>query len=125
MPFDIGCHSHQRVDDVASDIWRALACGTVDYLAPEIVRQQGHGFEVDLWALGVLAFEMLLGFAPFAGVMVGDDDTTTYKNILSGNFRIPPGALTPEAFSFVYGLLTAGPRAATSCLPRYQTHSET
>ena len=33
-------------------------CGTVDYLAPEIVRQQGHGFEVDLWALGVLAYEV-------------------------------------------------------------------
>ena len=42
-------------------------CGTVDYLAPEIVSHQGHGFEVDLWALGVLAYEMLVGFSPFEG----------------------------------------------------------
>jgi hypothetical protein len=66
---------------------------------------------------------LLLGFAPFASEMPGADDTTTYKNILSGNFRIPPGVLTPEAFSFVYGLLTVGP--GTSSLPRHQTHSET
>jgi hypothetical protein len=30
---------------MAGNICRALLCGTVDYLAPEIVRQQGHGFE--------------------------------------------------------------------------------
>lgn len=40
-------------------------CGTVDYLAPEIIKKQGHGFGVDLWAIGVLIFEMLAGYPPF------------------------------------------------------------
>ena len=39
--------------------------GTADYMAPEIISKEGHSFEADWWALGVLTFEMVYGFPPF------------------------------------------------------------
>ena len=36
-------------------------CGTPEYLAPEMLRHEGHDFAVDFWMLGILVFEMLVG----------------------------------------------------------------
>jgi len=40
-------------------------CGTPEYLAPEILNEVGHAFPVDWWALGILTYEMIVGFPPF------------------------------------------------------------
>ena len=47
------------------DTKRATSCGTLDYLAPEMIDRSGHTVKLDIWNLGVLLFEMLTSKAPF------------------------------------------------------------
>lgn len=54
-------------------------CGVSDYLAPEQIAQTGHGFAVDLWALGVLLCELVTGNHPFAA----NSEVATYAKIAS------------------------------------------
>ncbi|XP_055946392.1 ribosomal protein S6 kinase beta-1-like [Argiope bruennichi] len=42
-------------------------CGTIEYMAPEILTQSGHGKAVDWWSLGALMYDMLTGCPPFQG----------------------------------------------------------
>ena len=39
--------------------------GTAYYVAPEVLNKQGYGQEIDWWSVGVIFFEMLVGYAPF------------------------------------------------------------
>ena len=39
--------------------------GTPEYLSPSTVNSEYCGVEVDLWALGIVLFQMLLGYTPF------------------------------------------------------------
>ncbi|XP_015935550.1 serine/threonine-protein kinase UCNL-like [Arachis duranensis] len=52
--------------------------GTEEYVAPEVVRGDGHEFAVDWWALGVLTYEMLYGRTPFKG----KNRKETFRNVL-------------------------------------------
>lgn len=58
---------------------RSSICGTYEYMSPEIVYQQSHGFAVDIWCLGILFYEMLHGSPPFKGENI-DDIKKEFKN---------------------------------------------
>ena len=38
-------------------------CGTPEYLAPEVLSENGYGAAVDYWSMGVLVYEMLFGMS--------------------------------------------------------------
>lgn len=62
--------------------------GTEEYVAPEIVRAEGHDFAVDWWALGILAYEMAYGRTPFKG----RNRKETFKNVLVRDPQFPGGS---------------------------------
>uniref|UniRef100_A0A1Q3EVQ0 Aurora kinase n=1 Tax=Culex tarsalis TaxID=7177 RepID=A0A1Q3EVQ0_CULTA len=72
---------------------RTTLCGTLDYLSPEMVQGQPHTKNVDLWSLGVLAYELLVGRAPFHAT--GFDDT--YNKIMKVRYEVPPEMSRPAA----------------------------
>lgn len=62
-------------------------CGTPEYIAPEILLNEGHGKAVDWWTLGILLYEMLAGYPPFQA----DDPMDIYKKIINTKPRYPEG----------------------------------
>ena len=44
---------------------RSTFCGTFEYMAPEIVDSEKYDFGVDIWSLGILLYELLMGYSPF------------------------------------------------------------
>lgn len=60
-------------------------CGTPEYIAPEILLNNGYGFSADWWSLGVVLYEMLFGITPF----LDSDPYSIYKKILKGSIIFP------------------------------------
>uniref|UniRef100_A0A4W6DYY0 non-specific serine/threonine protein kinase n=1 Tax=Lates calcarifer TaxID=8187 RepID=A0A4W6DYY0_LATCA len=87
----------------------SLAVGTPDYLSPEILRAVegggGYGPECDWWALGICAYEMLLGTTPFYAESISE----TYAKIIHFQeyFEFPLSGpdISDKAHSFITGLI--------------------
>ena len=77
-------------------------CGTPEYMAPEIILNKGHDKAVDWWTLGILLYELFVGYPPFEG----EDAMSLYKMIVSGNAKYPK-KITPIAADLIKKLLTA------------------
>lgn len=80
--------------------------GTHEYLAPEIIRGEGHGSAVDWWTFGIFLYELLHGTTPFKG----SGNRATLFNVVGQPLRFPE---TPQvsaiARDLIRGLLVKEP----------------
>ncbi|VDO94655.1 unnamed protein product [Soboliphyme baturini] len=64
---------------------RKTMCGTIDYLPPEMLAHQFYTNMVDLWCVGVLLYEFLVGKAPF----YSSNNEETFSKICSVRYKFP------------------------------------
>ncbi|KQK06942.1 serine/threonine-protein kinase RHS3 [Brachypodium distachyon] len=87
--------------------------GTHEYLAPEIIRGEGHGSAVDWWTLGIFLYELLHGTTPFKGA----GNRATLCNVIEQPLRFPSdfggssgGGASAVARDLIRGLLVKEPQ---------------
>uniref|UniRef100_A0A0E0L017 non-specific serine/threonine protein kinase n=1 Tax=Oryza punctata TaxID=4537 RepID=A0A0E0L017_ORYPU len=80
--------------------------GTHEYLAPEIIRGEGHGSAVDWWTLGIFLYELIHGATPFKGA----GNRATLCNVIEQPLRFPSdGGASAVARDLIRGLLVKEP----------------
>ena len=114
----VGLHGEIKISDFGWSVHapnnrRNTMCGTLDYLPPEMIKQQSsssqpdggnwYSEKVDLWSLGVLTYEFLVGEAPFEDSMV-----MTQRRIARCEMTIPP-FVSAEARDLIKKLLVLDP----------------
>lgn len=82
-------------------------CGTVDYFAPEQLKQVGYNRGADWWALGILVFIMVAGHSPFDAPEVSQ----VYRDIIKGFSKVTfPSVFSAEAEECVRQLCRKKPQ---------------
>ena len=89
---------------VLADQPATTMCGTPEYMSPEMVTQASYSFPCDLWALGILIYEMAVGHAPFRD----DSPMGLYAKILNQEIKFPK-RFDDRMKSLILGLLTRNP----------------
>ena len=79
---------------------RETICGTLDYLAPEMVGSEAYDEAVDIWSVGVLAYEFIAGVTPF----YEKEQHETTARILEATFEFPEH-FTHNARDFISQLI--------------------
>jgi aurora kinase, other len=115
----VGIHGEIKLSDFgwsahAPNNRRKTMCGTLDYLPPEMLapgqRDNYYTEKVDLWSLGVLTYEFLVGEAPFE-----DTQVMTQRRIVRCEMTIPP-FISPEARDLIKRVSISKPkRFGSSC----------
>ncbi|RFU26681.1 hypothetical protein B7463_g9655, partial [Scytalidium lignicola] len=108
----VGIHGEIKISDFGWSVHapnnrRNTMCGTLDYLPPEMIKPGSqdnyYNEKVDLWSLGVLTYEFLVGEAPFE-----DTPVMTQRRIARGEMTVPP-FVSPEAKDLIKKLLVLDP----------------
>jgi len=82
--------------------------GTPHYMAPEVMRGQGYGCLVDIWSLGVIQFEFVCGYLPFADDL--DDPSEVCHAVLKSALAFPHRYRDANGRALMQGLLCRQPK---------------
>ncbi|KAL4449567.1 hypothetical protein ABPG74_007390 [Tetrahymena malaccensis] len=83
---------------------RRSFCGTLDYVSPEMIQDQVYDKEIDIWAIGVITFELCSGFAPFTQF----NDQQTYQAIQNVK-HVWPKCFSEELKDFIKKIFVVDP----------------
>jgi len=95
---------------------RVTFCGTVDYMAPEMLKNHPYDHRLDIWCLGILLFEILHGDAPFKG----RSDQEKCSNIASNAKISFDPTLSSDAVDLIKKILQPSPANRISMLGIFQ-----
>lgn len=87
-----------------------LPCGTLAYVAPEVLQMTGYGKEVDVWSIGVIMFVLLRGKLPFDGKKRSHIIQKTIAGKINLEDDIVWDKVTPEGKDLISKLLITDPR---------------
>uniref|UniRef100_A0A1J3JVK4 non-specific serine/threonine protein kinase n=1 Tax=Noccaea caerulescens TaxID=107243 RepID=A0A1J3JVK4_NOCCA len=101
-------HSGSLPELVAEPNTRSMSfVGTHEYLAPEIIKGEGHGSAVDWWTFGIFVHELLYGKTPFKG----SGNRATLFNVVGEQLKFPESPATSYAGrDLVQALLVKDPK---------------
>ncbi|CAK4076528.1 unnamed protein product [Aphanomyces euteiches] len=103
---DFGFARHLESTSLAETL-----CGSPLYMAPEILQFQKYDNKADLWSVGTILYEMIVGRPPFNGA----NQVQLLHNIQRETVRFPKDlAVSRDAVALVEGLLVREPRARMS-----------
>ena len=87
-------------------------CGSPLYMAPEILSFKKYDAKADIWSVGTVLFEMIVGHPPFGGA----DHKQLLQNIKQSELRIPPDIKTsPACLALLQQLLRRNPSHRSTC----------
>lgn len=70
--------------------------GTPHYMAPEVIRGKGYGIESDVWAMGIILYELMCGYLPFADEVDPHNSDIVIQTVLAGDLQFPPRDVLDE-----------------------------
>ena len=93
--------------DIINNLIGLTNVGSLLYVAPEVIENKSYGAEIDWWSVGIIFYEMLVGFPPFWSNEDSPKETCSKLKNFKKYLRIPKGVkMSEEAKKLIFDFLS-------------------